>query len=141
MKKRLELVDKDIIIDLKSNGIESLRDLEAMISKEREKYVKLAETTKSSFPNVAIADVYNSRDKRILRPKYLKTLLDLSRRYNIECVNEIEVLKNTGLGGYLDGIIPYVIADLQQDGLIEYCENRNQIRLTQKGMEEAKTLP
>jgi hypothetical protein len=45
------------------------------------------------------------------------------------------------LGGYLEGIVPYVVADLQQDGLIEYCENISEIRLTQKGRDEAKILP
>ena len=78
---------------------------------------------------------------RILRPKYLKTLSDLSQRYNTKCVNETEVLKSTGLGGYLEGIIPYVVADLEQEGLIEYCENRGEIRLTQKGSDEAMKLP
>jgi Mn-dependent DtxR family transcriptional regulator len=39
------------------------------------------------------------------------------------------------------GIIPYVVADLEQEGLIEYCENRGEIRLTQKGSDEAMKLP
>lgn len=76
-----------------------------------------------------------------MRPKYLKALSDLSHRYNMKCVNETEVLKNTGLGGYLEGIIPYVVADLEQQGLIEYCENRGQIRLTHKGSDEVNRLP
>jgi hypothetical protein len=38
------------------------------------------------------------------------------------CVSQVESLKETGLGGYLEGIIPYVVADLKQYGLVEYCE-------------------
>jgi putative GTP pyrophosphokinase len=140
-QKRVELVDKDIIEELKSSGIKSLRDLDDRISKDREKYTRLAEITQNSAPRVAIADVYNSRDKKILRPRYLKTLFDLSHRDNTECVNEAEVLKNTGLGGYLEGIIPYVVADLEQECLIEICEEKGEIRLTQKGRDEVKKIP
>jgi hypothetical protein len=84
----------------------------------------------------AIADVYNSRDKKVLRPQFLKAVYDISRRDKKPCVNEREALRNTGLGGYLEGIIPHVVADLKEDGLIEYCENRGEIRLTQTGKDE-----
>lgn len=60
LKKNVKLVDKDIIEELKSSGIKSLRDLEGMMSKETEKYKILAEITHNSFPRVAIADVYNA---------------------------------------------------------------------------------
>ena len=140
LRKRVELVDKDIVEVLKSSGIKSLRNLEDMISKEKEKYTRLAEMTQNTFPRVAIADVYNSRDKKVLRPKYLKALSDLSRRYKAKCVNEVEALKNTGLGGYLEGIIPYVVAHLEQEGLIQRCEKMSEIRLTDKGRNEIKLL-
>ena len=138
---RGELVDKDIVDELKSSGIKSLRDLEDMMSRDTKKYRRLAESTQSTFPRVAIADVYNSRDKKILRPKYLKSLSDLSHLHNMKCVNEAEALKKTGLGGYLEGIIPYLVADLEQEGLIERCEKRGGIRLTGKGRDEATRLP
>lgn len=141
LQKREELVDKDIINEFKSSGIKSLRDLEDMMSRDTKKYRRLAESTQSTFPRVAIADVYNSRDKKILCPKYLKSLSDLSHLHNTKCVNEAEALKNTGLGGYLEGIIPYLVADLEQEGLIERCEERGEIRLTGKGRDEATRLP
>lgn len=82
---------------------------------------------------LVVADIYNSKDRKTLRPKYLKALSDLSHRYNMECVNEVDVLKNTGLGGYLEGIIPYVVADLVEEDLIRRCERRGEIGLTEKG--------
>jgi Region found in RelA / SpoT proteins len=140
-KKSEKLVDKDIVDELKSSGIRSLSDLQEKISRDTEKYSRLAEITQSTFERVAIADVYNSRDKKILRPKYLKALSDLSDLYDTGCVNEVEALKNTGLGGYLEGIIPYLVADLEQDGLIERCENKGEIRLKEKGRVQVKKLP
>lgn len=134
--ENLQIPDKDVIEELKSRGITSLRDLDDMILKESKKYTAVAEITQEPFSRVAIADVYGSRDKKILRPKYLKSLSDLSHRYNTKCINEADVLKNTGLGGYLEGIIPYVVADLEQDGLIQRCEKRSEIGLTEKGRKE-----
>ena len=136
-EKREELVDKDIVDELKSRGIESLRDLASMITNETEKYRKLSQITGSSFSRIAVADIYNSRDKAMLRPKFLRAVFDISDRDNSVCVNEVECLKETGLGGYLEGIIPYLVADLEQDGLVEYCE-KGEIRLTQKGRDEVK---
>jgi predicted methyltransferase len=44
------------------------------------------------------------------------------------------------LCGYLEGIIPYVVADLEQEGIVEYCENKGEILITQKGIDEVQTL-
>lgn len=131
-KRREELVDKDIVDELESRGIKSLRDLEDMISRETEKYARLSGITQSSFPSVAIADVYNSRDKKILRPRYMKSLSDLSHISDTKCVNELKALRNTGLGGYPEGIIP--------SSLIERCEKKGEIRLTKKGLNEVNRL-
>jgi hypothetical protein len=90
------------------------------------------------IPRIAIADVYNSRDKEILRPKFLKAIFEISYGDMKKCVVRVEALQLTGLGGYLKGIISYVVADLEQDGLVEYCENKVEIRITQRGIDEVK---
>ena len=70
-----ELIDKDSIGELESKGIKYLSDLESMVSKAKEKYTRLAEMTDKPISIIAIADVYNSRDKEILRPKFLRASL------------------------------------------------------------------
>jgi len=137
-KKDTDLIDNDAVGELESKGIKNLSDLASMISKETEKYRKLSQKTDSSFSRIAVADIYNSRDKEILRPKFLRAVFDISNRDNNVCVSEVESLKETGLGGYLDGIIPYVVADLEQEGLVDHCENKGEIRLTQKGRDEVE---
>jgi putative GTP pyrophosphokinase len=137
-KSDTELIGKDTIDELKSKGVSSISDLNIMISKTKEKYQRLSQITHKPFSRIAVADIYNSRDKSILRPKFLKAVYDLSSRNDRICVDAKEALRNTGLGGYLEGIIPYVVADLEEDGLIKYCENRDEIRLTQKGKDETR---
>lgn len=106
-----------------------------MILNETEKYRKLSQIIDSSVTRITVADLYNSRDKATLRPKFLGAVFDISNRENKVCVSEVESLKETGLGRYLEGIIPYVVSDLKQDGLVEYCE-KGEIRLMQKGRDE-----
>jgi ppGpp synthetase/RelA/SpoT-type nucleotidyltranferase len=138
--KETELIDKDSIGELESKGIKYLSDLESMVSKATEKYAKLAEMIDKPISRIAIADVYNSRDKEILRPKFLKAIFEISHGDKKKCVKGADALGLTGLGGYLEGIIPYVVADLEQDGLIEYCENKGEIRITQSGIDEVQTV-
>jgi putative GTP pyrophosphokinase len=137
--KNAGLINKDAIDELESKGIKNLSDLTSMISNETEKYRKLSSIVDSPLSRIAVADIYNSRDKAILRPKFLRAVFDISDRDNRVCVSEVESLKETGLGGYLEGIIPYVVADLEQDGLVEYCE-KGEIRLTQKGRDEINKI-
>jgi hypothetical protein len=111
-----------------------------MVSKAREKYTRLAEMTDIPFSRIAIADVYNSRDKEILRPKFLRAIFDISHGDSKRCIVGVEALRHTGLGGYLEGIVPYVVADLEQDGLVEYCENKDEIHITQSGIDEVQKI-
>jgi hypothetical protein len=78
VKKRAELVDKDIIEDLKSKGIESLKDLEAMILKEREKYVKLAEITEPVSECCYIRCLQLSRQENLASQIFKDTFRPLS---------------------------------------------------------------
>lgn len=135
-----EFVEKAVIEELKSKGISSLSKLDALISRRAANYVKLSEKMNQPFSRIAVADIYNSRDKSILRPKFLRAVFDISNRDNKQCVNAIEALKYTGLGGYLEGIIPYVVADLEADGLIEYCQTKEEVQLTKKGKDEVKKI-
>ena len=93
-----------------------------MISKEKQKYTKLAEITHDPFSRVVIADIYNSRDKKILFPKFLKALFDISQRDNKKCVNEMDAYNKMGLGGYKEEIVPYVVADFEESQLLERLE-------------------
>jgi putative GTP pyrophosphokinase len=138
--KEEEITDKDDIDELESQGIKSIADLDRKISKENEKYRKLTEITHTPFPKVVIADIYNSRDKKILIPRFLRALFDISYHDNKDCINEMEAYQKTGLGGYGKGIIPYVVADLEASKLIERCTNVGEIRLTEKGNIEVKKM-
>ena len=68
-----------------------------------------------------------------MRPKFLSAIYEISSGNTDVKVKGIDALKRTGLGGYLEGIIPYVVSDLEADGLIERDEKADEIRLTKKG--------
>jgi hypothetical protein len=125
--------ENEIVRTLISGGVKSLKDLDDLLAKREERYKKLSKETNQSFNRIAIADVYNSRDRRILKPKFLRAVYEISKGNTSIKVKGIDALQRTGLGGYLEGIIPYVVADLEADGLVERDENPEEIRLTRKG--------
>lgn len=134
--KRIPLMygnENEIVRALISGGVKSLKDLDDLLAKREERYKKLSKETHDTFNRIAIADVYNSRDSSILRPKFLRAVYEISNGNTDVNVRGIDALKRTGLGGYLEGIVPYVVADLEADGLIERDEKAEEIRLTREG--------
>ena len=43
-----------------------------------------------------------------------------------------------GIGGYGEGVVPYVVADLEENNRIERCKNAGEIRLTENGNTKVK---
>jgi putative GTP pyrophosphokinase len=125
--------ENEVVRELISGGVKSLKDLDNLLAKREERYKKLSKETHASIAGIAIADVYNARDKRILRPKFLRAIYEISKGNTGINVKGIDALERTGLGGYLEGIIPYVVSDLEADGLVESDEKSQEIRLTKKG--------
>ena len=125
--------ENEVVRELITGGVKSLKDLDNLLAKREGRYKRLSKETNASIAGIAIADVYNSRDRRILRPKFLSAIYEISSGNTDVKVKGIDALKRTGLGGYLEGIIPYVVSDLEADGLIERDEKADEIRLTKKG--------
>lgn len=125
--------ENNIVRELISGGVKSLKDLDNRLAKREERYKRISKETNDSFNRIAIADVYNSRDSRILRPKFLRAMYEISKGNTSVKVKGIDALQRTGLGGYLEGIIPYVVFDLEANGLVERDEKPEEIRLTKKG--------
>jgi gamma-glutamylcyclotransferase (GGCT)/AIG2-like uncharacterized protein YtfP len=133
--------ENEVVRELISGGVQSLKDLDNLLAKKKDRYNQLSKETRLPFDRIAIADVYNSRDRRILRPKFLRAVYEISHGNNDVKVKGVDALKRTGLGGYLEGIIPYVVSDLEADGLVERGDKVEEIRLTKKGRREIETNP
>ena len=80
-----------------------------------------------------MSSALNHRDLRVLKKGFLTALNDLSSGLQDKCFTKREVYDKTGLFGYLPPVIPYVIQELENEGLVEECEDRNQIRITAQG--------
>lgn len=133
--------ENEVVRELISGGVQSLKDLDNLLAKKKDRYNQLSKETRLPFDRIAIADVYNSRDRRILRPKFLRAVYEISHGNSDVKVKGVDALKRTGLGGYLEGIIPYVVSDLEADGLVERGDKVEEIRLTKKGRREIETNP
>ena len=133
--------ENEIVRELILGGVKSLKDLDNLLARKEGRYKQLSKETSIPFGRIAIADIYNSRDRRILRPKFLRAIYEICNGNIGVKVKGIDALKRTGLGGYLEGIIPYVVSDLEADGLVVRDEKPEEIRLTRKGRREIESNP
>jgi DNA-binding MarR family transcriptional regulator len=80
-----------------------------------------------------MSSALNPRDMRLLKKGFLITLNDLSSGLQTKCFTKREIYDKTRLFGYLPPMIPYVFQELENEGLVEECEVRDQVRITVEG--------
>lgn len=78
----------------------------------------------------------NERDLRILKKGFLESLNKTENRN--KCIKKSVIFEDTGLRAYSDKVIPYVVQELQKEGLVEDCNNKEGIRITHKGKQRVK---
>lgn len=78
----------------------------------------------------------NERDLRILKKGFLESLNKPQNEG--KCVKKSVLFEDTGLRAYSDKVIPYVVQELQKEGLVGACNNKEEIRITYKGKERVE---
>ena len=80
----------------------------------------------------------NERDLRILKKGFLDALNNAADEDEEKCIHKNKIFEETGLGGYMPTVIPSIVQELQGEGLIKECENKEEIKITQKGKQRLK---
>jgi hypothetical protein len=78
----------------------------------------------------------NDRDLRILKKGFMESLNKTENKD--KCIEKSVIFEDTGLRAYSAKVIPYVVQELQKEGLVEDCNNKDGIRITHKEKQRAK---
>lgn len=73
------------------------------------------------------------KDLRVLKRRFLESLNSAADGDEEKGFNKNKIFEDTGLRGYMPAVIPPVVQEPQNEGLIKECENKEEIKITEKG--------